>query len=245
MKTKNKFWNFVKNETDEKTADLNIYGYLSNDSWWGDEVTPKDFAKDLKDLGDIENLNIYINSGGGDVFAGQTIYSIIKRHKSNKTTYIDGLAASAASIVAMAGDTVIMPINAMLMIHNPWTFAVGEAKDFIKIAEDLDKIKDSIVAVYKDKTGLTEKEIIDFMDSETWFTAEESKEFNFIDKIDKEKQVAACIKGGDLFFNNVKADFSNYRNAPEIKEVRKVINVTNEIDLLFEKVQERKRREFK
>ena len=102
-----KFWNFIKNEAGD--GELTLYGEISDVTWWGDEITPQQFKKDLDDLGDISNLNIYINSPGGDVFAGQTIYSILKRSQAHITVYIDGLAASIASIVAMAGDEVIMP----------------------------------------------------------------------------------------------------------------------------------------
>lgn len=243
-KAKNKFWKFIKNEA-EDIGELQIYGYIANESWWGDEVTPKQFSKELKDLGDINILNIYINSGGGDVFASQAIYSILSRHKAIKNVYIDGLAASGASIIAMAGDKIIMPENAMMMIHNAWTFAFGEAKDFRKLADDLDKIQQSIVSVYKAKTGLDEQEIIDFLDAETWFTAEEAVEFGFADKMDEEKEIAACLKGGKLFYNGIEMNFEHYKNAPEIKKEKKVIKVYDEISLLEDKIKERKRKYFK
>ena len=118
-----KFWSFKA--LDETTGELLLYGEISDISWWGDEVTPKQFKEDLDALGDIDVLNVYINSPGGDVFAGQAIYSMLKRHKAQVKVYIDGLAASIASLVAMAGDKVIMPANAMMMIHNPWTWCWG------------------------------------------------------------------------------------------------------------------------
>ena len=132
-----KFWNF-KNVS-ESAGELLIYGPIASESWWGDEVTPKQFKEDLDKLGAIEELNIYINSGGGDVFAGQAIHSILKRHSAKKTVYVDGLAASIASVVAMAGDTIVMPKNAMMMIHKAWTMAVGNANDFRKLADDMEK----------------------------------------------------------------------------------------------------------
>ena len=122
---------------------------ISNETRWGDEVTPKQFKDDLDALGEINTLNVYINSPGGSVFAGQTIYSMLKRHKAKVHVYIDGLAASIASLIAMAGDKVIMPKNAMMMIHSPWTFAAGNAQEFRKIADDMDKIRESMVVAYE------------------------------------------------------------------------------------------------
>lgn len=199
-----KFWNF-KNQ-DEKTGELTLYGEISSDTWYGDEVTPKEFKADLDKLGDINTLNIYINSPGGDVFAGQTIYSILKRHKANKNVYIDGLAASISSVIAMAGDTIYMPKNAMMMIHNPWTFGLGNAAEFRKLAEDLDKIREGLIVAYEERSALTRDEIIELMDDETWLTADECFEYGFCDVAEKEKQMAACID---------KTLLMKYRNTPK------------------------------
>jgi ATP-dependent Clp protease protease subunit len=212
-----KFWNMEKKGD---TGELMLYGDISSSTWWGDEVTPKDFKKDLDDLGEIENLNIFINSGGGDVFAGQSIHSMLKRHSAYKTVYIDGLAASIASVIAMAGDKIIMPKNAMMMIHNAWTRAAGNANDFREIAERMDKIDESIRVTYTDKTGTEEDEIIDLMDAETWFTAEEAVEKGFADEIEEEKLVAASIDGGFLVLGKEKFDLERYRNKPEIEPVK-------------------------
>jgi ATP-dependent Clp protease protease subunit len=152
-KKNKRFWNFKS--LDEKMGELTLYGEISNETWWGDEVTPKEFKSDLDNLGEIDTLNIYINSPGGDVFAGQTIYSILKRHKAHKNVYIDGLAASIASVIAMAGNTIFMPKNSMMMIHNPWTIGMGNASEFRKLAEDLDKIRESLIAAYEGHSALT------------------------------------------------------------------------------------------
>ncbi len=183
-----------------------LYGEIANETWWGDEVTPKDFKKELDNLGDIDTLNVYINSPGGDVFAGQAIHSMLKRHKAHVNVYIDGLAASIASVVAMAGDKVIMPKNAMMMIHNPWTIAIGNAEDFRKLADDLDQIRESIVEAYKRKTILDEDKIKELMDNETWLTAEECKEYGFADELEEEKEIAASINTNML---------SKYKNTPK------------------------------
>ena len=139
-----------------------LYGDIASSTWYGDEITPKDFKADLDSLGDIQTLNIYINSSGGDVFAGQAIYSMLKRHSAQKNVYVDGLAASIASLIAMAGDKIIMPANAMMMVHRAWTVAMGNSNDFRKLAEDMDKIDESIITVYESKTGMKQEDIVGF-----------------------------------------------------------------------------------
>jgi len=213
-----KFWNFKAKDKD--TGELMLYGDISSSTWWGDEVTPKDFKKDLDGLGDIKNLNIYINSGGGDVFAGQAIHSMLKRHSANKTVYIDGIAASIASVIAMAGDKIIMPKNAMMMIHNAWTMAAGNKEFFRKLADDMEKIDEGILNTYTDKTGMKEEEIKSLMDAETWFTAKEAVEKGFANEIEQEKKLAASIDGSFLMLNNQKFDLERYKNKPQIEEFK-------------------------
>ena len=204
-KKNKRFWNFKS--LDEKMGELTLYGEISNETWWGDEVTPKEFKSDLDNLGEIDTLNIYINSPGGDVFAGQTIYSILKRHKAHKNIYIDGLAASIASVIAMAGNTIFMPKNSMMMIHNPWTIGMGNASEFRKLAEDLDKIRESLIAAYEGHSALTRDEIIEIMDAETWLTASECEEYGFCDVVEEEKNMAAFIDVEVL---------GRYRNTPKV-----------------------------
>jgi len=203
-KNKKKFWNFKA--VDEKTAELTLYGEISDYSWWGDEVTPKEFKEDLDALGDIDVLNVYINSPGGDVFAGQAIYSMLKRHKAKINVYIDGLAASIASLIAMAGDKVIMPANAMMMIHNPWTWGMGNSNDFRKLADDLDKIRDSMIVAYEKKSALMINEIIEIMDAETWLSAQDCLDYGLADEIEETKEVAASVD---------KKYLAIYQNIPE------------------------------
>lgn len=211
-----KFWQF-RADTKAGTGELLLYGELSDYSWWGDEVTPKQFKEDLDALGDISTLKVFINSPGGDVFAGSAIYSMLKRHQAKVEVYIDGLAASAASIVAMAGNTIVMPINAMIMVHNPWTFAAGNANDLREMADTLDKISESMIAVYQERTGLGREKIIELLDAETWMTAEEAIEQGFADEIEEAKQVAASIAGkGQLVVNGIPVDMSQYRNPPKV-----------------------------
>jgi ATP-dependent protease ClpP protease subunit len=207
-----KFWKF--RAMTKNSAELLLYGPISETSWWGDEVTPKQFAEDLKALGDITELTVRINSGGGDVFASQAIYSLLKSHEAEVTVYIDGLAASGASIVAMAGDNIIMPRNAMMMIHNPWTIGVGNANDFRKLADDLDKIREAMIAAYQTKSGIDRDRLIELLDAETWLTAEEAIELGLADHIDEEKQVAASLRSSILIVNGMEFDLSRYKNRP-------------------------------
>lgn len=206
-----KFWVF--NKLKENEGELLIYGPIGDEATWGNEITAKKFKEDLDALGDIDTLNIYINSEGGDVFAGQAIYSMLSRHKAQKIVYIDGLAASIASVIAMAGDLVVMPKNSMMMIHNPWTVAAGNADYFRKLANDLDKIRESLIVAYQSKSNLSREKIIELMDAETWMTAEEAVQYGFADEIEKEKQVAACIDERFLkFYRNVPQSLLKIRN---------------------------------
>lgn len=211
-----RFWQF-RAAAEPGVGELLLYGEISDVTWWGDEVTPKQFWDDLQALGEISELRVYINSPGGDVFAGQAIYSMLRRHSATVLAYIDGLAASAASLVAMAGDRVIMPRNAIMMIHNPWTLAWGNANDLRAIADDLDKIRESMIAVYEEKTGLERQQIVDMLDAETWMTAEEAVERGFADEIEEAKAVAALAAGPDrLVINGVAVDLSRYQNPPKL-----------------------------
>ncbi|MDJ0806443.1 MAG: Clp protease ClpP [Gammaproteobacteria bacterium] len=157
--------------------ELMIYEDIGED-WFGEGVTAKSVQAQLADFdGD---LTIRVNSYGGDVFQGHAIYNLIKGYdKGEVTVFVDGIAASAASIIAMAGDKVLMPLNAMLMIHDPWTIAIGNSDELLKTAETLDQIKQTIVNVYKDKTGMEDEEISNMMTEETWLDADQAAEFGF------------------------------------------------------------------
>lgn len=213
-----KFWSFKAVEENPKTGELLLYGPLGPDDgmgWLFDEVTPKQFREELDALGAITALNVFINSPGGDVFAGQAIHSMLTRHPANVTVFVDGLAASIASIVAMAGDTVIMPRNAMMMIHDPWTIGVGNAREFRKLAETLDSIGESMIAAYEDKTGMARDDLMPLLNAETWMTAEEAVGLGFADKIEESKHIAASLlKPGVVAINGQEFDLTHYRNVP-------------------------------
>lgn len=177
---KRKFWNWVRNENDESRT-LFLNGEISDETWYGDEVTPKMFKEELQDgEGDI---TVWINSPGGDVFAAAQIYNMLMDYKGNVTVKIDGLAASAASVIAMAGTEVQMSPVAMMMIHNPATIAIGDSSEMKKAIDMLDEVKESIMNAYEIKTGLSRSRISHLMDAESWFNAKKAVEIGFADKL--------------------------------------------------------------
>lgn len=181
---KRKFWNWIKNE-DESVPDMErtlfLNGMISDETWYGDEVTPQLF-KDELNAGN-GNITVWINSPGGDVFAAAQIYNMLRDYKGSVTVKIDGIAASAASVIAMAGDTVCVSPVAMMMIHNPATMAMGETRDMQKAIAMLNEVKESILNAYESKTGLTRARLSHMMDDETWFNAKKAVELGFADKI--------------------------------------------------------------
>tara|TARA_Y100001001_G_scaffold59284_1_gene56107 strand:- start:15178 stop:16290 length:1113 start_codon:yes stop_codon:yes gene_type:complete len=209
-KPNKKFWSVANNGQD--TAELLIHGEIADDSWW-DEAGSKEFAADMLSLRG-NPIKVRINSLGGSLFAGQAMYAAIKQHDKHVTTYIDGVAASAATFPAIAGDTVIMPANAMFMIHNPSTGAWGNSNDFRKAADDLDKIRESMVSAYQDKTGLERDEIIKMLDEEEWLTASRAKELGFIDEIETSMNIAASLSGKNMIVNGVEFSMDRFKTIP-------------------------------
>lgn len=187
---KRKFWNWVRDaDTGERTLVLN--GQIAEDSWFGDEVTPAIFRDEL--MKGEGNITVWINSPGGDVFAAAQIYNMLMDYKGNVTVRIDGLAASAASVIAMAGTTVEMSPVGMLMIHNPSTAVIGNTKEMQAAIQMLDEVKESILNAYELKTGQPRQQLSDLMDAESWMNAKKAVELGFADKIlfaneDEEKQ---------------------------------------------------------
>lgn len=197
------------------TGELTLYGDIGDDFF--DEIKASKIVNDLKEL-DVEHITVNINSNGGGTSAAIAIANALKRHKAKITANIDGIVASAATIITSACDVVNMPKNALFMIHNPWTIAMGEEKDFERMAEVLGKVKNSIIETYVDKTGLEKSKLSELMDKESWFNAEEAKELGFIDNIidntEIEKIENRVISNG-LVFNMAK--FKNYNYFQKIK----------------------------
>ena len=182
-----KFWKFtnktITNEAGEvkESRVLRLYGPIAEESWWGDEVTPAQFRQELEaEEGDIE---VWINSPGGDVFAAVQIYNMLMEHKGHVKVMIDAIAASAATIIAMAGTDIFISPGAMMMIHNPSTIAFGDHNDMQKAIDILNEVRESIINAYHIKTGLSHAKLEKLMEDETWMNARRAVELGFADKI--------------------------------------------------------------
>ena len=175
-----KFWNW-KNQTEATERTLFLNGTIAEESWFDDDVTPQLFKDELNSgSGDI---TVWINSPGGDCVAAAQIYNMLMDYKGNVTVKIDGIAASAASVIAMAGTKVLMSPVSMLMIHNPMTAAFGNSDEMQKAIEMLGSVKDSIINAYEIKTGLSRAKLSRLMDAETWMDANKAVELGFADEI--------------------------------------------------------------
>lgn len=185
---KNKYYSMEKVGQE---ATINIYGDIG-ESWWDDSsVGANDLKKEIDELKDVSKINVYINSYGGVVSEGLAIYNSLKRHPAKVATYCDGFAASIASVIFMAGDERIMNDASLLMIHNAWSYAVGNAEELRKMADDLEKITQASVNAYKAHSTLSEEEIKKLMDNETWILPEEALEYGFATSIEKTEKKGA------------------------------------------------------
>jgi len=183
---KRQFWNWVRNE--DGTRILTIDGVIAEESWFDDDVTPKLFREQLNaGTGDVV---IWVNSPGGDCVAASQIYAMLMDYKGHITVKIDGIAASAASVIAMAGTEVLMSPTSLLMIHNPLTVAIGDSEEMQKAIAMLDEVKESIINAYELKTGMSRAKLAHLMDAETWMNANKAIELGFVDGVlaDEKKQ---------------------------------------------------------
>lgn len=214
---KRKFWNWVKNEADgERTLILN--GEISDETWYGDEVTPALFQKELN--AGTGNITVWINSPGGDVFAAAQIYNMLMEYRGDVTVKVDALAASAASVIAMAGTVVLMSPVSLMMIHNPMTIAIGDSKEMQKAGEMLDEVKESIMNAYEIKTGMGRARISHLMDAESWFNAKKAVELGFADGIlhEGEDAVGGAEPEGMMFSRMAVTNSLLSKLIPERKE---------------------------
>lgn len=181
-------WFTVRAEAEAKTVKVSIRGIIGE---WG--LSDREFIRDVEAAGDdIELIEVTINSRGGEVDHGLAIFNYLKSHSAAVSVRIDGIAASAASMIALAGDEIIMPENTLMMVHNPWTFAAGNAKQLRKTAEDLEKFEQSLLSTYMARTNKSEDEIRTLLDEETWLTAAEALELGFADKVESLKRSATA-----------------------------------------------------
>lgn len=188
-----KTWYSIKAQAgDPSTASISIHDEIGA---WG--VSAKQFINDLRALGPVQTINLSIHSPGGEVFDGIAIYNALKNHPATVNATIEGIAASMASVIAMAADSISIPSNAFLMIHNPSGMVWGDAEDMQDMAALLNKLRDSLLSAYTTKTGMTEASIIEMMDAETWLTGKEAVEMGFADVLTDEVKAAAVFAGID------------------------------------------------
>ncbi len=220
-----KFWKWLNlapetGQGEEAERVLELYGTIAEDSWFDDDVTPQMFKDEL--FAADGDVTIWINSPGGDCIAASQIYSMLMDYKGNVTVKIDGIAASAASVIAMAGTEVLMAPTALMMIHNPATMAFGDHVEMQKAIEMLDEVKESIINAYEIKTGLTRAKLSHLMDDETWMNAKKAMELGFADgmlKDDKKSEVpeayAFSSKAVDRALMNKLVDKTKSKKQPE------------------------------
>jgi ATP-dependent Clp endopeptidase proteolytic subunit ClpP len=202
-----KAWGFTLRGEGSETLEIDVYDVIG-ESWWNEgAVSAKKIRKILKENKNASLIKLRVNSGGGDVIDGFAIYNLLSEHPARVEADVDALAASMASVIIMAADEVRIASNAMLMIHNPWGGVMGEANDFRRYADLLDKLRDNIADIYVAKTGIGREEILALMDAETWLDASEAKEKGFVDTVRKTKAklAASALKS---------IDFSDFQNVP-------------------------------
>lgn len=192
-------------EKTNQAATLNIYGDITSWDWNDGEISATTLSKQLEALGDVEQIDVYINSYGGEVKEGLAIYNALRRHKAKVTTYCDGFACSIASVIFMAGDERIMNESSLLMIHNAWTCVAGNAEELRKQAEDLEKITQASVEAYKAHSSLSEEEIKELMDAETWILPSEAAEYGFATAIENGNDSKAKQNAFVQLFDIIKA----------------------------------------
>lgn len=203
-------WYDIKAKSND-TAEISIFEEIGG---WG--ISAQQFAKDLKALGNLKNIQLHIHSPGGSVFDGIAIYNLLSNHPATKTVYIDGLAASMASVIAMVGDTVIMPENAMMMIHKPWGIQGGDADDMRKYADLLDKVESTLIPAYAKKTGKSHEELAEMLAEETWLNGRECVEQGFADQLAEPVKAMASIQSERIKeFNNMPKAMKEMLLAPQ------------------------------
>jgi ATP-dependent Clp protease, protease subunit len=186
-----------------KTGEIWLYGTIG-ESFWGDGVSANQFRKDLAALGDVSSIDLRINSDGGVVTEARAMYNLLVQHKATINVHIDGIAASAASFLAMAGDTISIAEGGFFMIHNARGFAMGEAKDFEHMAEVLRTVNATITDTYVARTGIKRADITKWMDAETWFTGKEAVAKGFATEVVDNMAVAACVDPTHTWLNQAK-----------------------------------------
>ena len=207
----------------EKEAEIWIYDEIGLDFWSGEGLSAKQFQKDIAALGEVETITVHINSPGGSVFDGNTMYNVLKQHKARIVVTIDGLAASIASVIAMAGDEINIAENAMMMIHEGWAMAIGPASELRAVADTLEKVNDSIVIAYMTHAKVDEEQIIALMAAETWMSAEDAIGYGLADQITESLDIAAHFDMEKFKFKNIPKGISNANAEPATPKPAEVV----------------------
>jgi len=198
----------MKMSADGNSGDIFIYGDIESYKFVDEDTTATSFKNDLDNLGNVSDINLYINSPGGNVFEGLAIHNMLKRHKAKVTVNVDALAASISSVIAMAGDVIRMPSNSMMMIHNALAGMVGNAEELRKMADDLERITNSTKETYLTKSNgkLTEDKLTELMDAETWLSAYEAVQYGLADEVLEENEMVASVNSEIM---------NKYKNVPK------------------------------
>ncbi len=221
--------NFRIRARGDKSAEILFYDAIGE--YWDRGISAKRFAEQLNALGDVQRINVRMNSPGGDVFDAVAIYNTLYRHRARVVVDIDGMALSAATIVAMAADELRMAENASFMIHNPWSMAMGDAAELRRSAALLDDIKDTIIATYQRRATLSPAQLSTMMDEETWMKADAAKEYGFIDEVSETLAVAAHF------------DLSRFKNVPhELARRMRASPATPRLDMARMRIREQAKR---
>ena len=239
-----KFWKLTNKtvtnqETQMETAERTLFlnGAIADESWFDDDVTPQLFKEEL--LSGSGNITVWINSPGGDCVAAAQIYNMLMDYHGNVTVKIDGIAASAASVIAMAGNKVLMSPVSMLMIHNPMTVAMGDTAEMQKAIEMLSEVKESIMNAYEIKTGMSRAKISRLMDAETWMNANKAVELGFADDILTREQPTEALAADSLMYSEAQVVNSlmgriaeKCRIAPKTENKTKAEDLISRLDLI-------------
>jgi len=211
------FWRFENTASNNTEATLFIYGDIMTYDWgeWNfpDDVVPNKFKDELNALGDVGTINVRINSGGGSVFGAYAIMNLLKTHNAEIIVHIDGIAASAATLIAMAGDKIIAALGSVFMVHLPSTMAWGNANDIQKTIVVLNTITETMVDVYHAKTGIDKEQLRQMIEADTWLTGKEAHEKGFVDEVeDMEVEAYVSDDRATAFFNGINVDLGTFRN---------------------------------
>lgn len=234
--------NKLEFKAEGNSAEIKVYGDIG-DNFWKDEedksvTSVADLEKFLTENKNLATIDIYINSNGGSVFDGIAMYNMLKRHKAYKRVYIDGFACSIASVIAMVGNKVVMPKTSMMMIHNPWTIAMGNSEELRKIADDLDMMGDVIKNAYMSKVNIGEDKLSELMNAESFLTAEQCFEYGFCTQVGDEtdgsvQAVETALNQYENLYANKLANLESIKNAIRSIDETKSEEVAQEVETLL------------